>query len=240
MRALHYSVVMKRELSKKAKLSSFKAVFVPILTYGHKSWVMTEIMRSQVQASEMRFLRRIKGVTLFNKVRSSEIRKSLNIEPLLLRIERSQLRWFGYVSRMPQERLPKQALHAKANERRPVGRRRTRRTDYIKDLGWNRLGLRPSEMMEVMEDREVWRLNLELLPPQPSRKSGQWRKKKKERKKERKKVLSSSQGQGIFENLSASRPKPRTWLSRRRPRTSKCVLEKSIFAIKHGTEFSSA
>ena len=141
MRALHYSVVMKRELSKKAKLSIFKAVFVPILTYGHESWVM--------------------------------IRKSLNIEPLLLRIERSQLRWFGHVSRMPQKRLPKQALHAKANGRRPVGRPRTRWTDYIEDLGWNRLGLRPSEMMEVMEDREVWRLNLELLPPQPSRKSGQ-------------------------------------------------------------------
>ena len=32
-RALHYSVVMKRELSKKAKLSIFKAVFVPILIY---------------------------------------------------------------------------------------------------------------------------------------------------------------------------------------------------------------
>ena len=42
MRALHYSVVMKQELSKKAKLSIFKAVFVPILTYGHESWVMTE------------------------------------------------------------------------------------------------------------------------------------------------------------------------------------------------------
>ena len=119
------------------------------LTYGHESWVMTERMRSQVQASEMRFLRRIEGVTLFNKVRSSEIRKSLNIKPLLLRIERSQLRWFGHVSRMPQERLPKQALHAKPNGRRPVGRPRTRWTDYIEDLGWNRLGLRPSEMMEV-------------------------------------------------------------------------------------------
>ena len=106
---------MKRELSKKAKLSIFKVVFVPILTYGHESWVMTERMRSHVQASEMRFLRRIEGVTLFNKVRSSEIRKSLQIEPLLLRIERSQLRWFGHVSRMPQERLPKQALLAKAN-----------------------------------------------------------------------------------------------------------------------------
>ena len=48
---------------------------------------MTERMRSQVQVFEMRFLRRIEGVILFNKVRSSEIRKSLNIEPLLLRIE---------------------------------------------------------------------------------------------------------------------------------------------------------
>ena len=122
MRALHYSVVIKREWSKKAKLSIFKAVFVPIFTYGHESWVMTKRVRSQVRASEMKFLRRIEGVTLFNKVRSSEIRKSLNVEPLLLRIERSQLRWLGHVNRMPQERLPKQALLAKANGRRPVGR----------------------------------------------------------------------------------------------------------------------
>ena len=91
MRALHYSVVMKRELSKKAKHSRFRTVFVPILTYGHESWVMTERVRSEVQASEIRFLQKIEGVTLFHKVRSSEIRKSLNIEPLLPRIERSQL-----------------------------------------------------------------------------------------------------------------------------------------------------
>ena len=35
MRALHHSVVMKRVLSKNAKLSVFKTVFVLILTYGH-------------------------------------------------------------------------------------------------------------------------------------------------------------------------------------------------------------
>ena len=134
---------------------------------------MTERIQSPVQAYEMRFLQRIERVTLFNKVHSSEIRKSLNIESLLLRIERSQLRWFGHVSRMPQETLPKQALLAKATGRKPVERPRTRWTDYIEDLGWNRLGLRPSEMIEVMEDREVRRPNLELLPPQPSRKSGQ-------------------------------------------------------------------
>ena len=110
---------------------------------------------------------------------SSEIRKSLNIEPLLLRIERSPLRWFGHVSRMPQDRLPKQALLAKANGKKPGGRPRPRWINYIEHLGWNRLDLYPSEMMDVIEDCEVWRLHLELLPWQPSRKSGLWKKKKK-------------------------------------------------------------
>jgi len=60
-------MIMKRELSKKAKLPVFKTVFAYILTYGYESWIMTEKrIRSQMQASEMRFLRRIEGVTLFD------------------------------------------------------------------------------------------------------------------------------------------------------------------------------
>ena len=48
MQALHYSVVMKRELSKKGKLSVFKTVFVPNLTCGHESCVVIERVRSRV------------------------------------------------------------------------------------------------------------------------------------------------------------------------------------------------
>ena len=70
------------------------------------------------------------------------------------------------LSRMRQERLLKQALFAKANGKRPVGRSKPRWTNYIQDLGWNRLGLHPSEMMDVKEDHEVWRLNRKLLPLQ--------------------------------------------------------------------------
>ena len=43
-------------------------------------------------------------------------------------------------------------------------------------------GLRPSEMMEVIEDREMWRLNIELLPPQPSRKKREIKKEEKGKK----------------------------------------------------------
>ena len=70
--------------------------------------------------------KRRSNCTLLNNVRSSEIRKSLNVEPLLLRIERSQLRWFDHDSRMLQERLPKQVLLARANDRKLVERPRTR------------------------------------------------------------------------------------------------------------------
>jgi len=41
LRELQRSVVTKQELSNTAKLSVLKSVFVPILTYGHESRVMT-------------------------------------------------------------------------------------------------------------------------------------------------------------------------------------------------------
>ena len=87
----------------------FQTASAPIFTYRHESWVVIERVRPQEQACEMRFLRKIKRLTLFNKVRSFEFQKSLNIEPLLLRIERSQFKRFGHVSRMPHEQPLKQA-----------------------------------------------------------------------------------------------------------------------------------
>jgi len=44
----------------------------------------------------------------------------------------AKAKWFGHVSRMPQERRLKQALLAKVKGKRPVGR--TRSLGYIKDL----------------------------------------------------------------------------------------------------------
>ncbi|TWW71090.1 hypothetical protein D4764_17G0005730 [Takifugu flavidus] len=58
------SVVVKRELSRKAKLSIYRSIFVPTLTYGHELWVMTKRTRSRVQAAEMSFLRRVAGLSL--------------------------------------------------------------------------------------------------------------------------------------------------------------------------------
>ena len=67
---------------------------------------MTERTRLQIEEAEMGFLRRVSGLSLRDRVRNSVIREGLGVEPLLLRIERSQMRWLGYLVRMPPGRLP--------------------------------------------------------------------------------------------------------------------------------------
>ena len=70
LHALHRTVVMKRELSRKAKLSIYWSIFVPTLTYSHECWAVTERTRLRVQAAEMGFLRRAAGVSLRDRVKS--------------------------------------------------------------------------------------------------------------------------------------------------------------------------
>ena len=81
---------------------------------------MTERKRPQVQVSELRFLQRIEGVTPFNKVRSFEIRKFYASSHYFYKLKGFSLDGLGHVSRLSQERLPKQVLLAKANWRKPI------------------------------------------------------------------------------------------------------------------------
>ncbi|TWW68384.1 hypothetical protein D4764_19G0001820 [Takifugu flavidus] len=162
MRTLHQSLVVKREPTE-----IYRSIFVPTLTYGHELWVMTERTRSWVQAAEMSFLRRVAGLSLRDRVRSSAIREELGVESLLLRVERSQMGWLGHLVRMPPGRLPGEVFRACPSGRRPPGRPRTRWRDYVSRLVWERLGIPPDELEEVAGEREVWASLLRLLPPRP-------------------------------------------------------------------------
>ncbi|KAK3509084.1 hypothetical protein QTP70_020296 [Hemibagrus guttatus] len=161
------SVVVKKELSRKAKLSIYQSIYIPTLTYGHERWVMTERVRSRIQAAEMSFLRRVVGRSIRDRVRSSVTREELGVEPLLLHIERGQLWWLGHMFRMPPGRLPGEVFPSCPTGKRPRGRPRTRWRDYVSRLAWERLGLPPQELEEVSGGREVWASLLRLLPPRP-------------------------------------------------------------------------
>ncbi|KAK3547092.1 hypothetical protein QTP86_011400 [Hemibagrus guttatus] len=163
MRSMYRSVVVKKELSQKAKLSIYQSIYIPTLTYGHEFWVMTERVRSRIQAAEMSFLRRVAGRSLRDRVRSSVTREELGVELLLLHIKRGQLRWLGHLFRMPPGRLPGEVFRACPTGKRPRGRPRTRWRDYVSRLAWERLGVPPEELEEVSGEREVWASLLRLL-----------------------------------------------------------------------------
>ena len=74
MRQLYRSVVLKRDLCTKAKLSVFKTVFVPILTYGHECWVMTKRVRSRVQAAEICFYEKSEVYPYLTRLKATRLK----------------------------------------------------------------------------------------------------------------------------------------------------------------------
>ena len=102
--ALLRSLVARRELSR---------------TYGHKNWLVTERMRLRIQAVEMSILQRMGRLSLRSRMRGNTIRKRPRLEPLLLRIKRSQLRWFWHLTRMPPGSLLVEFFWACPAGRRP-------------------------------------------------------------------------------------------------------------------------
>ncbi|KAK3507851.1 hypothetical protein QTP70_001422 [Hemibagrus guttatus] len=154
MRSMYRSVVVKKELSRKAKLSIYQSIYVSTLTYGHELWVITERVRSRIQAAEMSFLCRVAGRSLRDRVRSFVTREELGVEPLLLHIKRGQLRWLGHLFRMPPGRLPGEVFRACPTGKRPRGRPRTCWRDYVSRLAWEHLGVSPEELEEISGERE--------------------------------------------------------------------------------------
>ncbi len=156
-RQLSRGVLNGRCVSQQAKLAVYNTIFTPTLTYGHENWVLTERIRSRIQAAEMRVLRRIYGVTRLDRVRNTVIRGNLKVEALLLRIERSQLRWLGHVLRMPSDRITKNVWNSNMTGIRPRGRPRIRWKDQASKI-CDRLALRGwPDICAAAEDRRKWK-----------------------------------------------------------------------------------
>ena len=107
------------------------------------------------------------GLTLLDKLKSADIRESLNTESLLFQLEKSQLCWYGHVTRMSFERTAKKLLRSPPIGRKPKGRPRTQWREYVEYLSWYRLGIPPEHLSFVAKSRDAWRLQLEQPPPRP-------------------------------------------------------------------------
>ena len=77
------------------------------------------------------------------------------------------------------KQIAKQLMAALPSGKRFIrGQPRTRWGNYAEDLAWSHLGISPAKLLlvagdKVAGDKDAWRSQLELLPLQPKRISGQ-------------------------------------------------------------------
>ena len=108
----------------------------------------------------MRMLRRIKGVTVKDKMKSEDIRKELGVGSIKSKSRESRLRWFGHVHHREQESNLRQVMDMEIPGRRPRGRPRGRWRDLV-DRDMRELRVVP----EDADDRNFWRLRIRTADP---------------------------------------------------------------------------
>jgi hypothetical protein len=75
-----------------------------------------------LEATEMRFLRSVKGCTRLDKIRSEVTREELEISGIQDVRSKHKQNWINHLERMDNTRLPKHALNYKLRGRRDRGR----------------------------------------------------------------------------------------------------------------------
>ena len=81
-------VISDKKMPRKLKIKLYMTVIRPVLLYGAECWTVGKKEEQILEKTEMRMLRRIKGVTLRDKVKSVDIRKELGVNSIKRKSEK--------------------------------------------------------------------------------------------------------------------------------------------------------
>ena len=159
--AINKTIISKPEIQDKTKLQIYNSIYIPTLTYGAESWPLTTKNQSKITAAEMKFLRRIKNKTKRDRIRNTQIREELKQGPLLQRIHKKQLQWYGHITRMDKSRIPKQVHEAREWGQRTRGRPRQSWMNNINNFAQKK-GKSLAEITRIAQNREAFKKLIHL------------------------------------------------------------------------------
>ena len=93
VKAIGSTVLGRKELTKGTKLRVVNAMVIPTLTYGCEAWALQARHKGRIQATQMRVLRWIEGVSRLERIRNVDLRGRLRQEGVLNRVNRRQQKW---------------------------------------------------------------------------------------------------------------------------------------------------
>ena len=90
-----------RNLSRRTKVQVFRAMVMSVLLYEAETWTVTQQDIRRLKTFQMRCLRDIVGVTLWDMRHNVDILEETGELPMKEKLRLKRLQWFGHLQRMP-------------------------------------------------------------------------------------------------------------------------------------------
>lgn len=157
-------VLCDRKISVQLRGKVYKTMIRPVLIYGAEAWALKRREEEQLERTEMKMLRWILGVSLRDRKRNEDIRKTLGVTCITNKVREARLRWYGHVERASEDDSIKRVMRAEVDGRRSRGRQKKRWMDAIKQ-DFELLNLKK----EDTANRVLWRQRIRVADPSPAR-----------------------------------------------------------------------
>ena len=103
-------------------LKIYNTLVLPTFLYGSENWTLTALQRRRIEAAEMKLLRPLAGYTLYDHKTNDSVRRELQTECMLDKIDEYRRNWLLPLQRMPLNRIPLKSYHYRPQGRRTIGR----------------------------------------------------------------------------------------------------------------------
>ena len=115
-------VICDRRLPARVKGKMYSLMVRPAMMYGLETVAVTKKQVEEMEVAEMKMLRFAMGVTRKDKVRNENIRSTVKVERLGMKMREGRLRWYGHIIRRDQEHVGRKMMEMELPGKRKRGR----------------------------------------------------------------------------------------------------------------------
>ena len=153
-------VICDRRLPARVKGKVYSSMVRPAMVYGLETVAVTKKQVEEMEVAEMKMLRFAMGVTRKDKIRNENIRSTVKVEQLGMKMREGRLRWYGHVMRRDQEYVGRKMMEMELPGKRRRGRPKRRFLDAVKE-DMQEVGVKETDV----EDRKMWRMMIRCGHP---------------------------------------------------------------------------